>query len=112
VLVLPSLFECGGAVVLEAMALGLPVVATAWGGPADYLDASSGILVSPESREGLVDGFAAAMLTLAGSKEMRDRLGQAGYERARQYYDWEKKVDAILHIYEQAIVARNTSVTR
>ena len=31
VLVLPSLFECGGAVVLEAMAIGLPVIATALG---------------------------------------------------------------------------------
>jgi glycosyltransferase involved in cell wall biosynthesis len=34
-LVLPSLYECGGAVVLEAMAKSLPVIATRWGGPAD-----------------------------------------------------------------------------
>jgi Glycosyl transferases group 1 len=32
-LVLPSLYECGGAVVLEAMAMARPVIATAWGGP-------------------------------------------------------------------------------
>ncbi|HEV7576900.1 MAG TPA: glycosyltransferase, partial [Caldimonas sp.] len=36
-LVLPSLLECGGAVVLEAMSLAKPVIATAWGGPLDYL---------------------------------------------------------------------------
>jgi glycosyltransferase involved in cell wall biosynthesis len=34
-LILPSLYECGGAVVLEAMASGVPVIATKWGGPAD-----------------------------------------------------------------------------
>ena len=36
-LLLPSIYECGGAVVLEAMACGIPAIATAWGGPADYL---------------------------------------------------------------------------
>ena len=54
VLVLPSLFECGGAVVLEAMAVGIPVIATAWGGPTDYLDKSCEILVKPQSRESLI----------------------------------------------------------
>ena len=56
VFVLPSLFECGGAVVLEAMAVGLPVIATAWGGPLDYLDnngvsSSSRRLEKPSSKD-------------------------------------------------------------
>jgi len=42
-LVLPSLREGGGAVVLEAIAVGLPVIATNWGGPGDYLNSSCGI---------------------------------------------------------------------
>jgi glycosyltransferase involved in cell wall biosynthesis len=106
VLVLPSLFECGGAVVLEAMAMGLPVIATDWGGPADYLAESCGILVKPSSREALVDGFADAMLKLAKSPERRTRLGEAGYQRARTNFDWERKIDQILKYYELATQTR------
>jgi glycosyltransferase involved in cell wall biosynthesis len=98
--VLPSLFECGGAVVLEAMAAGLPVIATAWGGPLDYLDETCGILVKPESREALISGFSDAVLTLAKSEPLRKRMGQAGRERARQNFDWERKIDRIMDIYD------------
>jgi glycosyltransferase involved in cell wall biosynthesis len=99
VFVLPSLFECGGAVVLEAMAVGLPVIATAWGGPLDYLDESCGILVEPTSREALVTGFCDAIVRLAGSAPLRIRMGQAGHERVRQHFDWERKIDQILELY-------------
>jgi glycosyltransferase involved in cell wall biosynthesis len=99
VFVLPSLFECGGAVVLEAMAAGLPVIATAWGGPLDYLDETCGILVKPESREALISGFSDGIVTLAKSEPLRKRMGQAGRERARQNFDWERKIDRIMDLY-------------
>jgi glycosyltransferase involved in cell wall biosynthesis len=105
VLVLPSLFECGGAVVLEAMAVGVPVVATAWGGPLDYLDESCGILVTPDSREALIAGFAAAMKSLAESPDLRAKMGAAGSRRARQF-DWERKIDQILQLYQLASASR------
>ena len=38
--VLPGLLECGGALVVGAMAMGFSIIATAWGGPNDYLDQS------------------------------------------------------------------------
>jgi glycosyltransferase involved in cell wall biosynthesis len=98
-LVLPSLYECGGAVVLEAMAMGKPVIATRWGGPADYLDASSGILVEPESYSGLVDGFAEAMQKFIDSPKLAKLMGAAGRERVVRDFDWQRKIDQITSIY-------------
>ena len=102
-LVLPSLLECGGAVVLEAMSMGEPVIATAWGGPMDYLDASCGVLVPPTSPEAMVDGFASAMVELARSPEARARMGAHAVDKVRRDFDWEKKVDRVLAVYRDAI---------
>jgi glycosyltransferase involved in cell wall biosynthesis len=99
-LVLPSIYECGGAVVLEAMAMKRPVIATAWGGPTDYLDATCGILVEPTSRAALVAGFAAAMQQLIDSPTLRTQLGGAGRERLQRDFDWNRKIDQILEIYK------------
>ena len=100
-LVLPSLLECGGAVVLEAMAMGLPVIATNWGGPADYVDSTCGILIEPTSKEVLVNGLTDAMLKLALSPELRLKMGRAGQERVQQHFDWERKIDRLIEIYQQ-----------
>jgi glycosyltransferase involved in cell wall biosynthesis len=102
-MVFPSIRDSGGAVVLEAMAMGLPVIATNWGGPKDYLDASCGILVDPVSREAMVDGFADAMIKLATSADLRRQLGNAGRQRVLAHFNWETKAIEIQGIYREAI---------
>lgn len=102
VFVMPSLRECGGTAILEALALGKPVIATKWGGPADYLNASCGLLVEPSSRTGFTDGLADAMIRLAGSAQLREELGKGAIARVREdFLDWDSKADRVLTILEE-----------
>lgn len=104
-LILNCLRECGGAVVLEAMSLGLPVIASDWGGPADYLDASCGILVSPVPRSDFPQRLAAAISFLARNPAKRHAMGLAGAQKVREQYDWDKKIDRMLQIYDEVLAA-------
>jgi glycosyltransferase involved in cell wall biosynthesis len=108
-LVLPSLYESGGAVVLEAMASAKPVIATRWGGPADYLDATCGILVEPESRASLVTGFAVGMQRLIDSPELARSMGAAGRERAVRDFDWQRRIDRVISIYRELAERSDTT---
>jgi glycosyltransferase involved in cell wall biosynthesis len=101
VFVMPSLCDCGGSVVLEAMVAGLPVIATRWGGPADYLEDQCGLLVDPDSSEGFVAGLAEAMLRLVRSPELRAELARNARRRVTQDFDWDRKIDRLLEIYQQ-----------
>lgn len=99
IFVLPSVRECGGAVILEAMARGLPVIATNWGGAADYVTSDTGLLVDPLSREYMVAEFAMNIDKLASNATLRLKYGQAAIEHVRNNYLWEKKVDAMIQLY-------------
>ncbi len=102
-LVLPSVYECGGAVVLEAMATGTPVIATAWGGPEDYIDESCGFLIPPTSVEATILGFRAAMQRLIDEPQLRCKLSEAARNKIETGFDWEDKVDRMLAIYRNSL---------
>jgi glycosyltransferase involved in cell wall biosynthesis len=85
-------------VVMEAMAVGLPVAGYGGGGvPEMVVHGENGILSEPED----VDGLAAAFERLAGDAELRRRMGEAGSLRARDLFTVQGHVDRM-----EAVLAR------
>lgn len=105
IFVLPSVRECGGAVVLEAMARGLPVIATNWGGPADYITTETGYLVDPVSREHMVQAFASHIDMLATNPERRYQIGQAAIQRVKQHFMWDQKIQTMIQHYQHVVTS-------
>lgn len=78
-----------GLVVLEGMALGKPVVATAHGGPLDVIvDGETGFLTAP----GDAAALAAVLIRLLGGADLRQRIGAAGRARMLEKFTAERNV--------------------
>ncbi len=100
IFLLPSLGEGISNTILEAMATGLPVIATAVGGNPELVESRrTGLLVPPgDARE-----LAEAIATLADDPAMRRAMGQAGLERIRQDFTWRRTVEAYLGVYDELL---------
>ena len=86
--------------ILEAMAAGLPVVASAVGGvPELVVDGETGVLVPP----GDPDALAEALRRLLQDPELRRRLGAGGRERARDEFSLERFRREHLELYERLL---------
>ena len=84
-----------GVSILEAMAQTLPVVATRTGGILEtVVDGSTGYLVEPGDSAGMAE----RIVELAGNADLRRRLGQAGWERVRDNFAWERERSELLRL--------------
>lgn len=98
IFVLPSHAEGMPTALLEAMACGLPAVATAVGGVSEVInDDVNGLLVSP----GDIDGLAAAIARLMSEPRLRDRLGRAARETIATRFPLGATVERLVGIYRR-----------
>lgn len=94
VVVLPSRAESFGAVLVEALASGTPVVATRCGGPEDIVDPSVGVLVPPDDPKAL----AAALAGVLAHPEVYAPEALRRY--ALERFSWDTIVERILDVYK------------
>ena len=99
VLLFPSLRDGGGTVVIEAMSAARPVICLDAGGPGLHITDSCGIKVDPKSPAETVASLADALERLYLDEGLRQRMGEAGRERARESYHWDKLGDRLMEIY-------------
>ena len=82
------------------MAAGRPVVASAVGGLKDLVvDGETGLLVPP----GDVQALREALRRLLDDRGLRERLGQAARERAREHLSWDRYVASMRTAYDEAL---------
>jgi glycosyltransferase involved in cell wall biosynthesis len=98
VFVLPSSVEGLPMTILEAMAQGTPVVATAVGGTPEVVDAETGILVPP----GDVEALTAALRDLLADPERARQLGDAGRLRVEAEFSERAMAALVLELYTEA----------
>ncbi len=100
IFVLPSVGEPFGRVIIEAMATGRPVVATASGGvPEIVLDGQTGLLVPPEDAQSL----ASAIQTLLADSQRAQQMGAEGLTRAHQLFSADRVARQVQELYQRIL---------
>jgi glycosyltransferase involved in cell wall biosynthesis len=105
-LALTSVSEGHPLVVLEAMARGLPIVATAVGGISETVQHGVNGFIAPVRG---VQEIATALEALVNDSELRERMGQASLTLSRNF-SVDRMVDQTVALYEQVISGNKTPV--
>jgi glycosyltransferase involved in cell wall biosynthesis len=95
----PSVREFGGAVVLEAMALGVVPVVLDYGGPGELVTPRTGFALPMGRRDEIVAAFRSVLERLAAAPEALAPLRAAGRARVRRDFTWDAKAAQVERVY-------------
>ena len=105
VFLFPSLRDGGGAVVIEAMAAGKPVICLDTGGPGMHITDDWGFKIIPSSPSNAIHELASALEQLYNDVGLRSRMGNAARKRAEMVYHWDRLGEQLMDIYEESLEA-------
>jgi glycosyltransferase involved in cell wall biosynthesis len=105
VVVLPSVHEQFGQVLIEGMACGLPVIAVNNHGPATIVDdGRTGILVPPDDEDAMCE----ALVRMVEDDGERRRMGEEAYDVSRARYSWPALAERVAAVYAETADAVHT----
>ncbi len=102
VFVLPSLDEPFGLVVLEAMAIGLPIISSDTQGPREILDTDTAWL----SRTGDAESLAAALKVACENDNERRRKSENALQRYEQMYSRQAVIPEFMNLFDTLLTAK------
>jgi glycosyltransferase involved in cell wall biosynthesis len=100
-LTFPSIREFGGAVVLEAMAVGVVPVIVDYGGPAELATSDTGFLIPLAKRPEIVASLRKILTELVANPSLINDRSAAARQRAMEHFAWPVKAREVLKIYER-----------
>jgi glycosyltransferase involved in cell wall biosynthesis len=98
---LPSVRESGGAVLLEAMAVGRPVIAIDFGGPAEIVDEGVGVKLPATGKADVIQGLIKQFESVRQEPELWIVRGQEGRHRVEKNYSWDAKIAKAIEFYRE-----------
>lgn len=101
VYIFASLKEACNLSLLEAMAIGLPVICLNWSGMAISTDDSCAIRLEVTNPEQMPKDIADAIMRLVENPDLRRKMGDAGRERIRQVFNWDAKGEFMENLFEE-----------
>jgi glycosyltransferase involved in cell wall biosynthesis len=107
-MILPSIREFGGGVVIEAMAMGATPIVADYAGPGELVDETTGVKVAFTDRSSLVDGIRVAIGQFIENPNLLDRLASAARRKVLSNFTWEAKAAQIKQVYTAILGKEDT----
>lgn len=111
-LTFPSIREFGGAVVIEAMALGIVPLIVDYGGPAELVTPETGFTVPISSREQIGAAFRERLETITADPRRLLAMAQASRAHVEANYAWTRKAVQVREVYDWVLGRRTEAKVR
>ncbi|MGK7950228.1 MAG: glycosyltransferase [Xenococcaceae cyanobacterium] len=113
IFLLPSEYEGISLAIYEAMAMGLPIVASDVGGQKELIEPETGFLIPKESGDAdEADRYVEVLLPLISDRKLRQKIGKLARARVEQHFSLEIMIERIETIFEEAKRTRYLSLEK